>query len=1042
VSPYARSLSDLKDELKDAGKDLNKVHEVIEDLQKTKHRIEVDPALSHELKQLLLTDLQKAQTEADRQQIKVKVALVPVWERAGRTVWDNIGLTAPGRPLWDLQGSGDAALGDALGPVLFPSAYGNRSQGKRAQINNNLQSGSDFYRKEIARANRERNAYGPSSLSEEMRRARLENAARYTNETGQIQRDHWGKGLAENEAKKTAQLAAQEAKNEEARKANEKAAREREKREREALQEHFRKQRNELQQASQAWREYGQTVESVADKLIGKLGNTRDSVVDLIQGFETKLLESGAGKGALSTFYGMAAELKKDMKDGALLGGIYDKSRATSEAAEKKARRLDTLRDNVGSSGKDTGKDTGIAITEEVLKGVKTQKGISNCANVAGQILQQIGVAIKRDKFAANLARNAEAMGAKRISVDEASAGDLIVWYDPAKYGAKQKNGKRSGYHTAVAAGNGRYIGNRGGEDYSIKEGKIYDRAHAYAYDTSVMARGGSAGPVSKPVAAAPKGKVELPPDYEAIRKMAERPEFKAAYTKFSSASLQDLFKLHPKATEENEERRKALLALPKLTQGMHEWAASLGLADKEAQNWVKETRAAIYAMGNFADWQSNATRRGDEALKKVREGMQNSFEGMQKSFADAPLTFDQNALRNFGLKHRSRLANQGFIEGQTPLVSLENSPYFGASDLGLSEKKPKGIRYPGMDDYKRPPKINLGLPGISFGMGSGMSSGMGVFDQRRYLESVEAGMANDQMRLKNAKSEVAKALGGFSEAFREGERGLNAISDYAAHMNDEFKALNSNLDIHIESLKFAPGKARDAFLLWEDLKANPKLSDAERTGLFNKNQQFTEAQETQRIWEDVFSSISDGALNMQGGVSGALKSIKQDLESMALDFAKQQLFDLLLGLVGGNKKPKFTGGIGGNIGVPGPQSNPHYNGLPGVPARANGGPVDANQMYLVGERGPELFMSRDAGRIVPNHDLQMMRALNNRPSRTYNGGNVTVNNNVTVNVSGGNQNAEQIGREVARQISGSRPSQREIARRYAGMVRDGNDDF
>lgn len=41
--------------------------------------------------------------------------------------------------------------------------------------------------------------------------------------------------------------------------------------------------------------------------------------------------------------------------------------------------------------------------------------------------------------------------------------------------------------------------------------------------------------------------------------------------------------------------------------------------------------------------------------------------------------------------------------------------------------------------------------------------------------------------------------------------------------------------------------------------------------------------------------------------------------------------------------------------------------------ARANGGPVLANRPYLVGERGPEIFMPSGAGRIVSNEDSQGM---------------------------------------------------------------------
>lgn len=53
---------------------------------------------------------------------------------------------------------------------------------------------------------------------------------------------------------------------------------------------------------------------------------------------------------------------------------------------------------------------------------------------------------------------------------------------------------------------------------------------------------------------------------------------------------------------------------------------------------------------------------------------------------------------------------------------------------------------------------------------------------------------------------------------------------------------------------------------------------------------------------------------------------------------------------------------------------------IPGIPARAMGGPVAATQPYVVGERGPELFVPKAAGTIIPNHDL--LRASNGGSSR------------------------------------------------------------
>jgi hypothetical protein len=70
-------------------------------------------------------------------------------------------------------------------------------------------------------------------------------------------------------------------------------------------------------------------------------------------------------------------------------------------------------------------------------------------------------------------------------------------------------------------------------------------------------------------------------------------------------------------------------------------------------------------------------------------------------------------------------------------------------------------------------------------------------------------------------------------------------------------------------------------------------------------------------------------------------------------------------------------------------------NKPPGGRGLAFGGPVSANKMYMVGERGPEMFVSNTAGRIIPNDAM----------------GGTSVNVG-TINVSGGNA------REVADQIA------------------------
>lgn len=58
------------------------------------------------------------------------------------------------------------------------------------------------------------------------------------------------------------------------------------------------------------------------------------------------------------------------------------------------------------------------------------------------------------------------------------------------------------------------------------------------------------------------------------------------------------------------------------------------------------------------------------------------------------------------------------------------------------------------------------------------------------------------------------------------------------------------------------------------------------------------------------------------------------------------------------------------------------------VPQRAIGGPVSRNQPYLVGERGPELFVPSQSGQIVSNGDMQTGHTFN---IHIHGGGDATV---------------------------------------------------
>ena len=100
---------------------------------------------------------------------------------------------------------------------------------------------------------------------------------------------------------------------------------------------------------------------------------------------------------------------------------------------------------------------------------------------------------------------------------------------------------------------------------------------------------------------------------------------------------------------------------------------------------------------------------------------------------------------------------------------------------------------------------------------------------------------------------------------------------------------------------------------------------------------------------------------------------------------------------------------------------NAFLGGLPGIGQffRANGGPVSAGKSYMVGERGPEMFVPNAGGRIMPNSDMG---------SST----NVVVN----VDASGSSvEGDEEQGRELGRLISVAVQSELIQQKRPGGLL-------
>lgn len=116
--------------------------------------------------------------------------------------------------------------------------------------------------------------------------------------------------------------------------------------------------------------------------------------------------------------------------------------------------------------------------------------------------------------------------------------------------------------------------------------------------------------------------------------------------------------------------------------------------------------------------------------------------------------------------------------------------------------------------------------------------------------------------------------------------------------------------------------------------------------------------QQSRKAWEDLgltFTSAFEDAISSGKSLSDILKGLIQDLIRFA---ARKLILENILNAFG-NGSSSLGGDTSGGTG-----------GFPGFTGRASGGPVSSGGLFVVGEKGPEIFVPKVDGNIIPNHDL------------------------------------------------------------------------
>ena len=191
--------------------------------------------------------------------------------------------------------------------------------------------------------------------------------------------------------------------------------------------------------------------------------------------------------------------------------------------------------------------------------------------------------------------------------------------------------------------------------------------------------------------------------------------------------------------------------------------------------------------------------------------------------------------------------------------------------------------------------------------------------------------------------------------------------------------------------------KPEDAEQLINLLKKNEKLKESVDLMEEEKKKAEELKQKFADIGEEIESSIKN---NLRDAITGA-QSFGQAMTNV-LNRIRDKIID--------NQIDKIIGGFGENFGKS--ASGGRGKGIGGFLGGllgglfANGGQPPVNKISVVGERGPELFVPKTAGTIIPNNAL---------------GGGNTTNNMITVNVDatgssvqGNGSEADQLGGLIA----------------------------
>ena len=332
--------------------------------------------------------------------------------------------------------------------------------------------------------------------------------------------------------------------------------------------------------------------------------------------------------------------------------------------------------------------------------------------------------------------------------------------------------------------------------------------------------------------------------------------------------------------------------------------------------------------------------RKLDEAAEKVKEKLKTEYADFTKTLEETinPLTEYEKGLEllNKAQKAGAITANQ-YAESLERLGQAYASERIGAlireGKLPTSAEVLKGIDIDAKDNYNSPiPRL------VTEGQDRYREE---LRTKERINERAKSGLATLQREV-----QFKRELLGANREDRD-------ILRQKFELEERLLGLEGYTEEQIQSIRDATEESN---------RLTSILTEQERI-----------ADQFKNVWDSAFDRFTDGLLKGKAEFSDFV-------EHLATELLRIQVQNNLIGPLS-NALTSFAGSVfgGGSAGGGGPSySYQHFT--PNPHTRATGGPVTGGTPYLVGERGPEMFVPNSSGRVVSNDRLK---------------GNTTVNVNV-----------------------------------------------